>query len=231
MCNKSYPRPHASLDNSLPGGNVIISNADQPRNDKSQLNIHMLWEKSKTKLRTSTKKISDVCYIKEKSFTSLNKEQFYDGCSKKEQSFTKCSRKKQYKNCQADKSDMWPVNPAKDMWSNRPAVTIQDKMSKIVLQEDDKNCQVNMKPVKSKVCSDKTCQETKVMWPVKPKMDMWSIPRPAKLQSSYKKKDQVKFNQVSMKDDLTSQYPVCSDKNCPENQNINMWPVKPEMDM
>ena len=34
-------KPHVSLDNSLPGGNVISSSADQPRNDKSQFNVHM----------------------------------------------------------------------------------------------------------------------------------------------------------------------------------------------
>ena len=54
---------------------------------------------------------------------------------------------------------MWPVKPAKDMHSNRPVVPIQDKMLKIVPQEDDKNCLVNMRPVKSKVCFDKKCQE------------------------------------------------------------------------
>ena len=54
---------------------------------------------------------------------------------------------------------MWPVKPAKDMQSNRPAVPIQDKKSKIVPQEDDKNCEVKMRPVKSKVCSDKNCQK------------------------------------------------------------------------
>ena len=84
----------------------------------------------------------------------------------------------------------------------------------IMPQEDDKNCQVNMRPVKSKVCSDKKCQETKFMQPVKPKINMQSILRPAKLQSSYKRKDQVKFNQASMKDDLKSQSSMCSDKNC-----------------
>ena len=81
------------------------------------------------------------------------------------------------------------------------------------------------------MCSDKNCQETKHMQPVKPAMDMQSILRPAKLQSSYKKKDQVKFIQVSMKDDLKSQSLMCSDKHCQENQNINMWSVKSQMDM
>ena len=36
-------QPNVSLDNSPPGSNVISSSANQPRNDKSQLNVHMLW--------------------------------------------------------------------------------------------------------------------------------------------------------------------------------------------
>ena len=38
---------HASLYHLPPGSNVISSSADQPINDKSQLNVHMLQEKSK----------------------------------------------------------------------------------------------------------------------------------------------------------------------------------------
>ena len=50
---------------------------------------------------------------------------------------------------------------------------------------------------------DKNCQAHKSdTQPVKPKMDMWSMQIPAKMQSSYKRKDQVTFNQGSMKDDL-----------------------------
>ena len=50
------------------------------------------------------------------------------------------------KNYQVDKSPhMQPAKPAMNsfhMWSNRPAVPIQDKMSmqQIVSQEDEKNC-------------------------------------------------------------------------------------------
>ena len=59
------------------------------------------------------------------------------------------------------------------------------------------------------------------MWPVqsanKELSHRWSMPRPAKLQSEYKKKDQV----VS----------ECSEKNCQDNKCANMWPVKPEMNM
>ena len=122
------------------------------------------------KLQTSTKKISDVCSSDGQS--KSKKEQFYDGCSKKEPF-------KQDRNCQADKSDMQPVKPPIDMQSNRPAVPIQNKMSKKqrIPQDDDKNCQVNNEAL----CSDKKCQATKCyqkvgkncqtsnMWPVKPK--------------------------------------------------------------
>ena len=63
-------KPHASLDHLPPGGNIMSSSADQPINDKSQLNFHMLSEKSNTsKLTTSAKKISAVCSNQEKSFT------------------------------------------------------------------------------------------------------------------------------------------------------------------
>ena len=54
-------KPHASLNYLPPGSNIISSSADQPINDKSQLNVHMLMEKSKTsKLTSSTKKIFEV---------------------------------------------------------------------------------------------------------------------------------------------------------------------------
>ena len=52
---------------------------------------------------------------------------------------------------------------------------------------------------------------------------MESKPRLAKLQSNYKKKDQVKFYQVSMNDDNNCQSPVCSDINCQETQDVHMW--------
>ena len=116
-------------------------------------------------------------------------------------------------------------------------VPSQDERSKQEYQadviEDDKNCQVNIRPVmptvcddkksqstkcyKNLACSDKNCQDTNFMWPVqsarKTSSCMWSIPRPAMLQSSYKKKDQVKS--------------VCSGKNSQETPNVHMWLVKP----
>ena len=54
---------------------------------------------------------------------------------------------------------------------------------------------------------------------------------PTKLQSKYKKKDPVKFNQGNMNDDKNCQSNVCSDKNCEDNKCVNMWPVKPDMHM
>ena len=81
-----------------------------------------------------------------------------------------------------------------------------------------------MWPVKPAVCADKKCQaakcykkvdkncqkisifHTQPVQPAKKKScEIWSMPRPAKLQSKYKKKNQVKFNQVSMSDDKKSQ--------------------------
>ena len=166
----------------------------------------------KPKLKSSNEEAPIVCSSDGQS--KSNKEQFINICSK-EQSNTKCRRQNGDKNSQDDKSDMQPVKWAMDMQSNRLAVPIQYKMSiqQIVPQEDDKNCQVNIWSVKSKVCSDKKCQETKLMCPMKPKMDMQSIPRAAKLQCTYKKKDQVKS--------------MCSDKNCQEIPNVQMRPKKP----
>ena len=97
---------------------------------------------------------------------------------------------------------MWPVKPPKDMWSNGSAMLIQHKMSKKqkqVPQEDDKNCQ--SKKCYGSKCSDKNCQENEniSMWPVKAQMDV-CLKKPAELQSSYKKKDELKY--------------VYEDKNC-----------------
>ena len=92
-------------------------------------------------------------------------------------------------------------------------------------------------PVKQRsICYDKNCQDTKFMQPVKPKMDIQSIPRRAKLQSKCNKRDQVKLNEVSMNDNNNCQSPkfikyVCSDKTCQVDQCVNMWPMKLEMDM
>ena len=40
-------KPHASLDHLPPGSCILCSSADQPINDKSQLDFHMLLDKSK----------------------------------------------------------------------------------------------------------------------------------------------------------------------------------------
>ena len=92
---------------------------------------------------------------------------------------------------------MWPKKPRKNMWSNGSAMLIQhNKLQKS--QEDDKNCQenINIRPVKSKVCAYKKCQATKCYkkisdkWPVKPQMDMWSkepAKQPGQELSSYNK--------------------------------------------
>ena len=73
---------------------------------------------------------------------------------------------------------------------------------------------------------DKNCQETpnSHMWPLKPatkSSHMWSVRRPEMLQSSNK---QCIHEECPVKS-------VCSDKKCQETQSINMWPVKPSMDM
>ena len=58
----------------------------------------------------------------------------------------------------------------------RPAVPIKNKVSKkqIMPHKDDNYCQVSMRPVKSKACSDKKCQENQVinMRPMKPEIEI-----------------------------------------------------------
>ena len=87
---------------------------------------------------------------------------------------------------------------------------------------DDKICQSN-------VCSDKNCQDTKFMQPVKPEMN-----RPSKEpQSSFKKKH------VPLCSDKNCQSTRCyrkkspmrpmygNDKDCQETQDVHMQPKKP----
>ena len=173
-------KPHDSLDCLLPEGNVISSSADKIK-DETQLKVCMLVRKPK--LKSSNEEVPIVCSSDEHS--KSNKE-FVTICSK-EPSNTTDTRNTGDKNCQADKSDMQPVKPTMDMWSNRPAVPIQYEKSKIVPQQDDNNCQANILPVKLKVCSDKKCQEilNVQMRPGKPISHMQSVtndmqlPKPA----------------------------------------------------
>ena len=67
------------------------------------------------------------------------------------------------------------------------------------------------------------------MWPMKPKKDMQSNGSAMLIQYKMSKK-QI----VPQKDDKNCQSKKyygskCSDKNCKENKNIDMWPVKPQM--
>ena len=81
--------------------------------------------------------------------------------------------------------------------------------------------------MKPPVCDYKKHQSTKFYKKAKKKSSyMQSKPRPAKLQSDYKKKDHVNCNQISMNDDKTCQSIVCPDTNCQETPNIHIWPVK-----
>ena len=136
----------------------------------------------------------------------------------------------------------------KNQASNRPAMPIQNKMSmkQIVPKEDDKNCQYTK--YYEPVCADKKYQATKCykkvdkncqttnMQPVKPPIHMWSVTksRNKKLVGSASDKNCeaticYKKQKKSEYDDFQSQSLMCSDKNCQEN--INMQPVMPEMDM
>ena len=173
-----------------------------------------------------------MCSRDEQSFTSSDKEQFIDGCSKKEKSNnTTCTKKIEDKNCQAEKSDMQPKKPKKDIQSNELAMLIQHKMSKkqILLQADNKNCQSteyyepNKDQVKS-MSSDKKCQDNKSvnMWPVKSPVHMWSVTRSGNKKSIGSAKNKNCQDTTCECNDSKSQSSRCSDKNCQENENINM---------
>ena len=179
----------------------------------------------------------------------FKKKQFYDRCYKKEQSNTICTRNNGDKNCQAEKSDIQPVKPAKDMQSNRLEIPIHKKMtkkSKIVPHEDDKNCQSTK--YYGLVCGDKKCQATKCykkvdtncqatnMYPVKPEIDMQSVTRSSNEKLVGSASDKICQATICYQkqkkcehDDFKSQSSMCSNKNCQEN--INMWPVMPEKNM
>ena len=111
----------------------VILSTDKIK-DESQLNVHMLVRK--TKLRSSNEEDPIVC----SSDGQSKKEQSVNICSN-EHSHTTCTRNNGDKKCKAEKSDMKPVKQAMNMQSNRTAIPIKDKKSKIVPPEDDKNCQ------------------------------------------------------------------------------------------
>ena len=88
-------------------------------------------------------------------------------------------------------------------------------------QEDDKKCQNNRRPLKSKMCSDKKCEERVVMWPVKTKKDMW-LKKPAakdkNCQVTMHNKKQVPLSKDnSCKSTRLYKKSMCFDKNCQEN--------------
>ena len=103
------------------------------------------------------------------------------------------------------------------MQSDEPAMLIQHKKSKIVPQEDDKNCQStkyydpNKGQVKSK-CSDKNCQENESidMWPVKTQMDVWSKKSTSRSSKNKKLKGLAK--------DKNCQAPI----SCKKQENVNI---------
>ena len=117
--------------------NAISSSADKIK-DESHLNVHMLVRKPK--LKTSHEEAPLVCSSDEHSKSN---KRFATICLKEHFNITS-TRNNEGKNCQADKSThMQPKKPTRDMQSNRPAVPIQNKMTKksqILPQEDGKNC-------------------------------------------------------------------------------------------
>ena len=111
------------------------------------------------------------------------------------------------------------------MQSNGSAMLIHHKMtkkSKIVPQEDDKNCQ--SKKYYGSMCSDKKCLENINIWPMKPQMEV-QLKKPAS-----KPCDKKSIGRASDKNCQATiceydDFQMCSDKDCQEN--INMWLPKP----
>ena len=77
------------------------------------------------------------------------------------------------------------------------------------------------------------------MQAVKPQMDVW-LQKPAKLQSSYKRKELKHMYEGKRCQDTVSEYndskgqstvKMFSDKNCQENENSNLRSVNKKMDM
>ena len=85
---------------------------------------------------------------------------------------------------------VWPVKPPVHMWSvTKSSVSVRKQVhsnkSKVILQEDDQNCQenINRRPMQSQVNDDKKSQadrncQTSVMWPMKPEKEI-QLPTPA----------------------------------------------------
>ena len=84
-------------------------------------------------------------------------------CPMKEKS-KKSAQKKYINHCVSQEN-----KSSKSKWEYKADVHI----------EDDKNCQINRRPLKSKMYADKKCQaETFDIQPMKPQMDIW-LPKPA----------------------------------------------------
>ena len=203
-------QPHRDLDVVPKEGSLIYSKADMPVKQKNKKNLRD--EQSHIVSRVET----EVVQCKKKKVETTSKQQMCQA-----QVFND-------KNCQAEKSvNMWPKKPEKDMWSNGPAMLIQYKMTKksnTVKQEYDKNCQ-SIRNVKShdfdsqskvRRCSDMKCQENKsvIMWPVKPKKDVWLKKCAMKLIGLAKDKN----CQATIGDNTDSKSQVSrnSDNNCQE---------------
>ena len=148
----------------------------------------------------------------------------------------KVQTKSKQQQCQATvlKGKNFQAEKCVHMQPNGSATLMQHNKSQ-KSQEDDKNCQINRRPLKSKMCSDKKCQEKIVMQPVKPKNDM-RLKKPAakdkNCQVTMHNKKQVPLSKDnSCKSTGIYRKPMCSDKNCQEKENNVMRSVTRETDM
>ena len=99
-------------------------------------------------------------------------------------------------------------------------------------QEVKAKCKQQNCQVKSKMCSDKKCQEINLIQPVKQPIHMQSVSSSGNkksVKSENYKTCQATICYTKQKKSEYNDFQMCSDKNCQENENVNMQPVKPEI--
>ena len=215
--------PHSNLDQIPDCASLIYSNADQPMKRKSNKSVQDKYVNqcvnNKVPVQDETRKRENQATVKE-----------YDKNCQVNMRTVKpavCSEKQ----CQETPNvHMWPVKPAKE--SNHMQSVTRSSNRKAVESASDKNCHATTCYTKNNsVCSDKNCQDTKFVQPVKQEMNMQS----KEPQSSFKKKHVPLCNDKNCQStrcyrNRSPMRPMyCNDKNCQENKFVQMWPLKPEM--
>ena len=138
----------------------------------------------------------------------------------------------------------WEDNEKRWLWTESKYVSIKHTSLKqaqrrIQMCSRDEQSGTSSNEQSSTTCTrnikNKNCQAEKsvIMWPKKPKMDMQSNESAMLIQhkmTKMSKKSNIVPQEEDKKCQSTKYYgKMCSDKTCQEN--INIWPVKPQMDV